>query len=120
MVQLKTLFLHNNLLVEIPTSLCQLNQLVEFSLDWLIYIEPESAVFSAEQKQELSKHNTLKKPLDPLMQSERLTLPNAKDEITSNFHELTRRSAERTNEAPETRKTTQVGGNANRTSNTAP
>jgi len=39
LIHLKTLYVHNNVLVEIPTSLCQLGKLVEFSLDWLLYIE---------------------------------------------------------------------------------
>ena len=39
MVHLKTLFLHNNLLVEVPTSLSQLSKLAELSLDWLLYLD---------------------------------------------------------------------------------
>jgi len=36
---LKQLFLHSNLIIELPTSYRQLNKLQEFSLDWLQYIE---------------------------------------------------------------------------------
>ena len=39
MLNLKSLYLHSNLIVEVPTSLAQLSNLQEFSLDWLIYIE---------------------------------------------------------------------------------
>ena len=39
LIHLKTLFLHNNVLIEVPTSLCQLSHLSEFSLDWLLYVE---------------------------------------------------------------------------------
>ena len=41
LVHLKTLYLHNNVLVEVPTSLNQLANLIEFSLDWFLYIELE-------------------------------------------------------------------------------
>lgn len=41
LVHLKTLYLHNNVLVEVPTSLNQLSNLAEFSLDWFLYIELE-------------------------------------------------------------------------------
>ena len=37
--KLKQLFLHSNLLVELPTSLLQLNHLTDFSIDWLIYVD---------------------------------------------------------------------------------
>ena len=39
MKHLKQLYLHSNMIVELPTSFYQLNKLVEFSLDWLAYIE---------------------------------------------------------------------------------
>lgn len=39
---LKQLYLHSNNIVELPTSLSQLTKLVEFSLDWLAYIEKTS------------------------------------------------------------------------------
>ena len=31
--------MHSNLLVELPTSLLQLNHLTDFSIDWLIYVD---------------------------------------------------------------------------------
>lgn len=46
LVHLKTLFLHNNLIVEIPLSLSQLTKLTEFSLDWLLYIEEKKSVMT--------------------------------------------------------------------------
>ena len=39
LVYLRTLYLHNNVLIEIPVSLCNLLELAEFSLDWLLYVE---------------------------------------------------------------------------------
>ena len=50
-MHLKTLFLHNNVVVEVPTSLCQLTQLTEFSLDWLIYVEEKQVQQLAQPSQ---------------------------------------------------------------------
>lgn len=57
LVNLKTLFLHNNMLVEVPTSLCQLSLLNEFSLDWLLYVEEKQVTALAQPQKQFDPQN---------------------------------------------------------------
>lgn len=40
MYSLKKLFIHNNLISEIPVEIHRLSRLKEFSLEWFIYLNP--------------------------------------------------------------------------------
>ena len=53
LINLKKLFIHNNMLAEIPCELSKLSKLKEFSLEWFIYLNPPMPKIMRDSKGQL-------------------------------------------------------------------